>query len=218
MLNSEVHRSFIKPVQSHTLGRVDGQARQGYEELPKSNPSAAICPGSITWSDPQRLSVHLSWNNWATSRKVAVTFYVITWWESPLLTHWHVRFVEWVFLLDSLAQACAVHSFYIMPMAESPWALHSVHKMESKTVYILQMISIRKQVHNGKCSTELAVDYPVSVHGRRWMGMEQAAAKCSSLLVQFHLTSLKSHNCWSCSLRSGWENCVSEVLHCLGWW
>lgn len=103
-------------------------------------------------------------------------------------------------------------------MAESPWVPHSVDKMEPKTVYILQMISIRKQVHNGKCSTKLAVDYPVNFHGQRWMGMEQTAAKCSSLGIQFHPTSLQRQDCWSCSLRSGWENCVSEVLHSFGWW
>lgn len=60
-----------------------------------------------------------------------------------------------------------------MPVAESPGVPHSVGKTESKTGYILQMVSIRKQVPNGKRSTKVAVDYPVSAHGQRRMEMEQ---------------------------------------------
>lgn len=52
-----------------------------------------------------------------------------------------------------------------------------VDKKESKAVYILQTISIRKRVHNGNCSATLAVGYHVSVPGERRMGMVETGSK-----------------------------------------
>jgi len=66
----------------------------------------------------------------------------------------------------------------------------------------------------------LAVGYPVSILGQRGMRMEEVAADCASPCVQFRLNAVKRPDCrWSeggRDLRSGGENCMSEVFCCFG--